>query len=60
MRNFILIGVVSALITFAGGLRNSSASVEVNETIDNYKTLSAQTAELKQEIVLEQRLADVL
>lgn len=53
---------VSLLITSVGGslsVKNSS-SVEVNETIVNYKSFNAKTIEMNKETALEQRLADVL
>lgn len=38
----------------------ASSSVEVNETIINYKSLNTKTMALNKETALEQRLADVL
>lgn len=58
----ILIMSVSLLITDVGGslsVKNSS-SVEVNETIANYKSFNVKTMEMNKEAALEQRLADVL
>lgn len=62
IKYLILIMSVSRLIASVGGLSplKSSSSVEVNETIVNYRSLNTKTMELNKERALEQRLADVL
>lgn len=52
---FLLITSVSRSLT----MKNLS-SVEVNETVVNYKSFNAKTMEMNKEAALEQRLADVL
>lgn len=59
IKYLILIISVSRLIASVGGLA-APASVEVNETIVNYRSLSSKTMESNKERALEQRLADVL
>lgn len=62
IKYLILIISVSRLIASVGGLSppKSSSSVEVNETIVNYRSLNTKTMESNKERALEQRLADVL
>lgn len=62
IKYLILIISVSLLITSVGGLLllKNSSSVEVNETIVNYKSFNGKTMESNKETALEHRLADVL
>ena len=55
MKVFLLITSVSRSLA----IKNLS-SIEVNETVVNYKSFNAKTMEINKEAALEQRLADVL